>query len=94
LYGSIELPVQLGPGALRTRWIPVERRPRKLVAAIPGARLQLIEDAGHLDSLDAPAALATSHAWLADQLAFLRRDRRLIAAWPTARGGEVVERAS
>jgi pimeloyl-ACP methyl ester carboxylesterase len=38
-------------------WIPVDRAHR-MQAAIPHASLTLIEDAGHLVQLDAPAALA------------------------------------
>lgn len=66
LYGSLELPVLVIWGAEDT-WIPVERA-QTLVDAIPGARLELIRDAGHLIQLDAPVALATTlHHWLTQQ---------------------------
>jgi pimeloyl-ACP methyl ester carboxylesterase len=64
LDGSVELPVFVVWGVEDT-WIPVDRA-HALVDAIPGARLQLVRDAGHLIQLDAPEALATSlHTWLA-----------------------------
>lgn len=63
LYGSLELPVLVIWGAEDT-WIPVERA-QLLADAIPGARLEIVEDAGHLVHLDAPAVLATAlHRWL------------------------------
>jgi len=68
LYGSIDMPVLVAWGT-EDSWIPVQRA-HALAAAIPGARLRLIDNAGHLVQLDAPVALATVlHAWLADQLA-------------------------
>ncbi|WP_069386572.1 alpha/beta fold hydrolase [Cellulosimicrobium cellulans] len=46
-------------------WLPVDQAHR-LRDAVPGASLAVIEDAGHLVQLDAPAALATElHRWLA-----------------------------
>lgn len=46
-------------------WIPSDRAER-LAAAIPGAGVSLVPDAGHLIQLDAPVALATVlHRWLA-----------------------------
>ena len=45
-------------------WIPVDRA-RRLAGLIPGARLELIQAAGHLIQLDQPVALAsTLHRWL------------------------------
>jgi pimeloyl-ACP methyl ester carboxylesterase len=63
LYPSVDLPVLIAWGTEDT-WIPVDRAHR-LAQLIPGARLELIEGAGHLIQLDAPIALATSlHRWL------------------------------
>jgi pimeloyl-ACP methyl ester carboxylesterase len=46
------------------RWIPVDRAHR-LARLIPGARLEVIQAAGHLVQLDQPVALATAlHRWL------------------------------
>lgn len=65
LYGSLDLPVLVVWGT-EDAWIPADRADR-LAALIPGARLVLIPDAGHLIQLDAPVALATTlRAWLAD----------------------------
>lgn len=45
-------------------WIPPERAHR-LAELNPGARLELIENAGHLVHLDAPVQLATAlQRWL------------------------------
>ncbi len=45
-------------------WIPVDRAHR-LHDVIPGARLQLVADAGHLIQLDQPEALtAVLTTWL------------------------------
>ncbi|AEM81568.1 alpha/beta fold hydrolase [Streptomyces violaceusniger] len=55
-YGEIRLPVTVCWGA-DDAWIPVERG-RELASRIPGARLRLIEGAGHLVQEDAPAELA------------------------------------
>ncbi|MEU1946383.1 alpha/beta hydrolase [Streptomyces sp. NPDC020125] len=57
-YGEIRLPVLVCWGAADA-WIPVERG-RELAARIPGARLRLIEGAGHLVQEDAPAELAVA----------------------------------
>jgi pimeloyl-ACP methyl ester carboxylesterase len=66
LYGSLDLPVLITWGT-EDRWIPVQRA-HELAAAIPGARLQLITNAGHLVQFDAPAELATIlHMWLTEQ---------------------------
>ncbi|MEV0598639.1 alpha/beta hydrolase [Streptomyces sp. NPDC050315] len=54
-YAGIDLPVAVCWGTEDT-WIPVAKA-HELAAAIPGARLQLIADAGHLVPLDAPAPL-------------------------------------
>ncbi|WP_281276843.1 alpha/beta fold hydrolase [Glycomyces buryatensis] len=62
-YGELDLPVAVLWGEDDT-WIPVDRAHR-LAAAIPGASLRLIPDAGHLIQLDAPVELATAlHTWL------------------------------
>lgn len=63
LYPSLDLPVLVAWGTDDT-WIPADRAHR-LADVIPGAQLELIEDAGHLIQLDAPVALATTlHRWL------------------------------
>lgn len=65
-YSSLDLPVLVAWGTEDT-WIPVDRAHR-LAELIPGARLELIEEAGHLIQFDAPIALATTlHRWLNDQ---------------------------
>jgi pimeloyl-ACP methyl ester carboxylesterase len=62
-YGELDLPVLIIWGEDDT-WIPVDRAHR-LAELIPGARLELIEAAGHLVQLDQPVALATVlHDWL------------------------------
>lgn len=61
-YGEIDVPVLVLWGE-RDTWIPVDRAHR--LAAIPGAELGLIPDAGHLIQLDAPVALSVAlHRWL------------------------------
>ncbi|NLU74940.1 alpha/beta hydrolase [Streptomyces sp. HNM0575] len=55
-YGEVEAPVLVCWGTADT-WIPVDRAHR-LAGLIPGARLELIEGAGHLVQEDAPAQLA------------------------------------
>ena len=55
-YGEIDEPVHIVWGTDDT-WIPVDRAHR-LQRAIPHASLTLIEGAGHLVHLDAPAELA------------------------------------
>ncbi len=63
LYPELDLPVLVVWG-LEDAWIPVDRAHR-LAKLIPGARLELVEGAGHLIQLDQPAALATIlHRWL------------------------------
>ncbi|MBW8088744.1 MULTISPECIES: alpha/beta fold hydrolase [Streptomyces] len=57
-YGEIALPTLICWGA-DDSWIPVERG-RELAARIPGARLRLIEGAGHLVQEDAPAELGVA----------------------------------
>ncbi|WP_129669992.1 alpha/beta fold hydrolase [Phytoactinopolyspora endophytica] len=65
-YPSLDIPVLVAWGTEDT-WIPVDRA-HKLAELIPGARLELIENAGHLIQLDAPIPLATTlHRWLGDQ---------------------------
>ncbi|WP_166345269.1 alpha/beta fold hydrolase [Phytoactinopolyspora limicola] len=64
LYPSLDLPVLVVWGTDDT-WIPVDRAHR-LAKLIPGARLELVEGAGHLIQLDSPVHLATVlHRWLA-----------------------------
>jgi pimeloyl-ACP methyl ester carboxylesterase len=63
-YPTLDLPVQVVWGTEDT-WIPVDRAHR-LAALIPGARLDLVPDAGHLIQLDAPEHLTAVLArWLA-----------------------------
>ncbi|MFP8959090.1 alpha/beta fold hydrolase [Streptomyces nanhaiensis] len=63
LYPQITVPVTVCWGEQDT-WIPAAKA-HELAALIPGARLRLIPDAGHLVPLDAPAQL------LAELLGFL-----------------------
>jgi pimeloyl-ACP methyl ester carboxylesterase len=58
LYPQLDLPVLVVWGRDDT-WIPVERAHR-LQGLVPGARLRIIDEAGHLVQLDQPAALATT----------------------------------
>ncbi len=58
LYPQISLPVMVCWGAEDT-WIPVAKS-HELASVIPGARLTVIPDAGHLVPLDAPAALVSA----------------------------------
>ena len=63
-YPALELPVQIVWGTEDT-WIPVDRAHR-LTELIPGARLDLVPDAGHLIQLDGPERLtAVLQRWLA-----------------------------
>jgi pimeloyl-ACP methyl ester carboxylesterase len=55
LYPTLDLPVLVAWGT-DDAWIPVDRAHR-LAELIPGARLELIEDAGHLIQLDQPGRL-------------------------------------
>jgi pimeloyl-ACP methyl ester carboxylesterase len=55
LYPTLDLPVLIVWG-IQDAWIPVERA-RRLAELIPRARLELIEDAGHLIQLDQPGRL-------------------------------------
>ena len=55
LYATLDLPLQVVWGTKDT-WIPVDRAHR-LVGFVPGARLDLVEDAGHLVQLEAPDRL-------------------------------------
>ncbi|MEU3709561.1 alpha/beta fold hydrolase [Streptomyces catenulae] len=57
-YGEITLPTLVCWGT-RDTWIPPERG-RDLASRIPGARLRLIEGAGHLVQEDAPAELTAA----------------------------------
>ncbi|MFJ9416381.1 alpha/beta fold hydrolase [Streptomyces sp. NPDC101227] len=59
-YGEIELPVLVCWGA-QDDWIPLAKG-RELVSRIPGARLRVIEGAGHLVQEDAPAELTAALA--------------------------------
>jgi len=64
LYPELDLPVLVVWGR-EDPWIPVDRAHR-LAELIPGARLELVDGAGHLIQLDQPAALAAIlHRWLA-----------------------------
>jgi pimeloyl-ACP methyl ester carboxylesterase len=66
LYPQLDVPVLVVWG-IEDTWIPVDRAHR-LADLIPGARLELIHDAGHLVQLDQPVALAaTLTRWLADR---------------------------
>ena len=63
LLPRIDIPVRVLWGVEDT-WIPIATGER-LTAAIPGATLGRIADAGHLVHLDAPVALATElRSWL------------------------------
>ncbi|MEU9113710.1 alpha/beta fold hydrolase [Streptomyces sp. NPDC048483] len=57
-YGEIEVPVLVCWGA-QDDWIPVARG-HELASRVPGARLHVIEGAGHLVQEDAPAELAAA----------------------------------
>jgi len=66
LYPTLELPVLVAWGTEDT-WIPVDRAHR-LAELIPGARLELIEGAGHLIQLDQPGSLEGALMnWLGSQ---------------------------
>ncbi|ASO20398.1 pimeloyl-ACP methyl ester carboxylesterase [Actinoalloteichus hoggarensis] len=54
-YRELDLPVLVGWGAQDT-WLPVERA-HTLAGLIPNARVETIEQAGHLVQFDAPGAL-------------------------------------
>jgi pimeloyl-ACP methyl ester carboxylesterase len=63
-YGELDLPVLIVWGR-DDRPIPVDRAYR-LSEAIPGAQLEVVDDADHLIQLDQPVRLATTlHRWLA-----------------------------
>ena len=65
LMPSMDLPVLVVWGRDDT-WIPVDRADR-LAGLIPGSRVRVIDDAGHLVQLDQPTALAvTLTQWLSD----------------------------
>lgn len=57
-YAAIDVPVLVCWGADDT-WVPAQRG-RELAALIPGARLRVFEDAGHLLPEDRPAGLTTT----------------------------------
>lgn len=62
-YGELELPVKVIWGR-EDAWIPVDRAVQ-LADTIPGAELDIVDDAGHLIHYDAPVHLATAlHRWL------------------------------
>jgi pimeloyl-ACP methyl ester carboxylesterase len=66
LLGGIDVPVRVVWGTEDT-WIPVDRATR-LAAAIPGATLSLVENAGHLIQYDATDDLVdVLEKWLASQ---------------------------
>ena len=66
-YAEVEVPTLVVWGR-EDRWIPPDRAER-LAAMIPGARLALVAEAGHLVHLDQPVALATLlTGWLRDQI--------------------------
>jgi pimeloyl-ACP methyl ester carboxylesterase len=67
-YESIDLPVDIHWGCDDT-WVPVDRG-RELAARIPGARLQVTPDAGHLIPEDNPTELTAA------LLDFLDADQR------------------
>ncbi len=54
----MDLPVLVVWGS-EDAWIPVDRAHR-LAELIPGARLRIVDGAGHLVQLDQPAALAVA----------------------------------
>ncbi|RYP83076.1 alpha/beta hydrolase [Nocardioides guangzhouensis] len=58
LYPTIGLPVLVVWGR-EDAWIPVDRAHR-LAGLVPGARLELVDGAGHLIQLDRPEALAAA----------------------------------
>jgi pimeloyl-ACP methyl ester carboxylesterase len=63
LYPTVDVPTLVVWGRDDT-WIPVDRAGR-LSELVPGARLRLVEDAGHLVQLDQPEALtAVLTSWL------------------------------
>ena len=65
LMPSMDLPVLVVWGRDDT-WIPVDKADR-LAGLIPGSRLRVIDDAGHLVQFDQPTALAvTLTQWLSD----------------------------
>ncbi|WP_407549846.1 alpha/beta hydrolase [Streptomyces sp. Pv4-95] len=59
-YGELDLPTLICWGA-QDSWIPAAKG-EQLAAAVPGARLRLIEGAGHLVQEDAPAQLTAELA--------------------------------
>jgi len=64
LYGTLDLPTLVVWGT-DDPWIPVDRAHR-LADLIPGAQLQLVQDAGHLVPMEAPEELlALLTDWLA-----------------------------
>jgi len=66
LYPRLDLPVLVLWGR-EDPWLPVDHAHR-LAEAIPGAQLDLVDDAGHLIHLDRPIQLATRlQRWLSSQ---------------------------
>jgi pimeloyl-ACP methyl ester carboxylesterase len=62
-YGELDLPVKVIWGR-DDAWIPVDRAHR-LGDLIPGAEVEVVDDAGHLIHYDAPVQLAIAlHRWL------------------------------
>ncbi len=65
-YAAMAIPVLVVWGR-EDAWIPVDRAHR-LASLIPGAELEIIDDAGHLIHHDAPVELAdTLRRWLTDR---------------------------
>ena len=65
-YSTLALPTHVVWGR-DDAWIPVDRADR-LAETIPGARLEIVEGAGHLIQFDQPARLAaTLQRWLSSQ---------------------------
>jgi pimeloyl-ACP methyl ester carboxylesterase len=65
-YASVDLPTLVVWGADDT-WIPVDRAHR-LTRTIPGARLEVVDGAGHLVQLDRPVTLASIlTSWLIER---------------------------
>jgi pimeloyl-ACP methyl ester carboxylesterase len=66
-YCEIDVPVLVVWGAADA-WIPVDRAHR-LAKMIPGATLEIVDQAGHLIHYDAPVDLAVAlHRWLTRQI--------------------------
>lgn len=65
-YAEIDMPVKIVWGR-DDAWIPVDRA-TELARLIPGADVELLDEAGHLVQYDAPVHLAIAlHRWLTSQ---------------------------